>query len=810
MKTIILPTHWSIAAIAIFLVSLNSFAFQLDFTIETENTTLSGTTVVSSTRNNGDPRINASNNTMVTLNTTGSSAFTVTGVPSVGTYKLRIYHFNNGTTQDASLTVNGTTQNITLLESNFEYEDTAKFTDIDINLNAGANTISISHIGAGGSALILDYFNVSSPYNVYYISNDGDDSNDGLTPATAWETYTNVNAALATNNNGGYATGGDQFLFKSGDTFIGQLLVNRSGDPGNPIVISNYGVGNLPILTGADASIQDYVHAIKLTNTSNIILSNLAIQNDRLENDRYAVWQEENSYGILCLANKWGGITSNMVFRNLEITNILSVTIPDPSDFNGFKVTGIYFESAENHDGSTSPAATDVGFDNVLIEDCYFSNTGKAGVQAIHKGDWDATNTDWGINRNSNFIIKNNHFYRTGGSGIILSKMHNALVENNNFDQTGYDATPNNDADFFDDRLANRGSGMWVFRCKNVIAQYNRAYGAHGSNDSYGMHIDFGNEDIIYQYNYSEMNEGFVEILGENNRCTYRFNVSVNDGDRPTKGYTFWVSQYAGTGNDVSSNNSYIYNNTVYLDKNFSPDIKLYGKNIYVYNNILIEDSPSGVIGQSVDIQIDNGFQLDMSHNIWRGNVSTNFRNGTAPRWSNTNWSNSNPQIVNAGATSESGYNINNSSGAIDQGRMFTQPPFAAGGNGIFANIPVYPTEDIFGNTVDIATYPPNIGASNNFNSNSVLGVSSFEETTLFGLYPNPVKDKINLNLSQELNNPTVHVFDVMGKQVYMSNQTMNQGVNLIDLPSNIRNGIYFLKLTDTNKSQTEQFILYR
>ena len=154
-------------------------------------------------------------------------------------------------------------------------------------------------------------------------------------------------------------------------------------------------------------------------------------------------------------------------------------------------------QAEANEEDSEGNVTTEIAFDNITIEDNYFSNTGKAGVQAIHKGDFDSS--DWSVNRNRNFVLKNNHFYRTGGSGIILSKMMNALVENNNFDQTGYDATPENDADFLDDRLANRGSGMWVFRCKNVIAQYNRSYGAHGSNDSYGMHIDFGNEDIIYQ-----------------------------------------------------------------------------------------------------------------------------------------------------------------------------------------------------------------------------------------------------------------------------------------------------------------------
>ncbi|MBQ2746663.1 MAG: hypothetical protein IJF35_02995, partial [Clostridia bacterium] len=30
--------------------------------------------------------------------------------------------------------------------------------------------------------------------NIYYVSNDGDDNNDGLTPETAWKTIDRVNA----------------------------------------------------------------------------------------------------------------------------------------------------------------------------------------------------------------------------------------------------------------------------------------------------------------------------------------------------------------------------------------------------------------------------------------------------------------------------------------------------------------------------------------------------------------------------------------------------------------------------------------
>ena len=78
-----------------------------------------------------------------------------------------------------------------------------------------------------------------------------------------------------------------------------------------------------------------------------------------------------------------------------------------------------------------------------------------------------------------------------------------------------------------------RGSGLWPFDCQDVVIQENRFLNAHGPGDSYGAHIDYGNENVVLQYNFSYHNEGgFVEILGDNIRCGYRYNISVNDGYR--------------------------------------------------------------------------------------------------------------------------------------------------------------------------------------------------------------------------------------------------------------------------------------
>ena len=54
-------------------------------------------------------------------------------------------------------------------------------------------------------------------------------------------------------------------------------------------------------------------------------------------------------------------------------------------------------------------------------------------------------------------------------------------------------------------------------------------------------YIDCGKENVVFQYNYSYNNEGgFVEILGDNINCGYRYNIGVNDGYRADPNNISW------------------------------------------------------------------------------------------------------------------------------------------------------------------------------------------------------------------------------------------------------------------------------
>jgi hypothetical protein len=204
-------------------------------------------------------------------------------------------------------------------------------------------------------------------------------------------------------------------------------------------------------------------------------------------------------------------------------------------------------------------------------------------------------------------------FDNTGGAGFVPNKSEFVLVEHCTFDHTGSSV---------DSRMWKRGSGMWPFDCRNLISQYNHFMNAHGPIDSYGAHIDYGNENVVFQYNLSYNNEGgFVEILGDNIHCGYRYNISINDGyridpDGVHNGRTYNISDYCGNNGGCPSVGTFIYNNTIFIGDTIHPEIRIKPEigELHCYNNLLF-CTPDGdelpcIVGAE-------GNELNFSHNLY-------------------------------------------------------------------------------------------------------------------------------------------------------------------------------------------------
>jgi len=81
--------------------------------------------------------------------------------------------------------------------------------------------------------------------DIYYVSPQGNDANDGRSPAKAWKTVAKVSAMP-------FAPG-DQILFARGGEWRESLKASSSGAPGKPIVYAATGTGAKPKFWGSDA-----------------------------------------------------------------------------------------------------------------------------------------------------------------------------------------------------------------------------------------------------------------------------------------------------------------------------------------------------------------------------------------------------------------------------------------------------------------------------------------------------------------------------------------------------------------------------
>ena len=87
-----------------------------------------------------------------------------------------------------------------------------------------------------------DYIEVKG--QAYFVSHEGDDSQDGTTPDKAWKTLGKVSGAELQQ--------GDAVLFRRGDTFRGQIVA-KSG-----VTYAAYGAGHKPNIFAWDKKILLY------------------------------------------------------------------------------------------------------------------------------------------------------------------------------------------------------------------------------------------------------------------------------------------------------------------------------------------------------------------------------------------------------------------------------------------------------------------------------------------------------------------------------------------------------------------------
>ena len=613
--------------------------------------------------------------------------------------------------------------------------------------------------------------------NQYYLSSStGNDNNNG-SQTQPWKTLSKLsNTTLGP---------GDTVYFKKGDTFRGHYVVNGSGTEGNLITFTSYGSGNQPIISGSshDDGGGDYREAILVTNHDNMVFDGLEIQNHRTI-PRSGVG-DLVSFGIRIEVSNSNVDLNNFSFRNMTFKNVYALYWVDPADqnaFNDFEVSGLTFISSW---GGI--------INNVIVEESYFTDLQRIGVHI--KNTMGKTSTK----RNTNFVFRNNEFFQIGGTCVLPIRTENCLIENNIFNQPG--AKTN-------DKMIGRGSAVWNWYSINTIVQYNQAVNAKGILDSHGIHVDHSNVDTFIQYNYMQDCEGgFVEILGGNQRAVYRFNISVNDGWRVNPNWvnsdhTIWLNDKIGGQSGHPSYESYIYNNTVVINKSgndaFDTAIDINGQNTRIFNNIFYAVNGSGIGNQQGNYSDPN---LMMTNNLFFGNIRNNFKT------IDTNRIEVNPVFYNEQSGDQYGFQIDASSQAIDAGAAYTgnyaHPAIPVDASTIFANLEEYPTVDFFGNSLS-GDSTPNIGASNAKNGEITLSNKSDISTEKVYIQNPMISDKVVLHgVNKSYQYALVDILGRTKQQGFLEAQK-----DEIILDESLNPGIYLLQLRDKTNTITSKIVV--
>ena len=604
----------------------------------------------------------------------------------------------------------------------------------------------------------------ASTGTTYYVSSThGDDGNAGTDQNHPWKTLDKVNA-IATD-----LKPGDSVLLERGSTFQDQYLhiKDTSGTADAPITIADYGDASAkPVIAanGVKGSrwYQNYRasvgnHQNKGTVSSAILLkdvSYITVKNLEITNDDPDVYDPIDTWKWTDTADSDGtkldrsadrmdrtgvaGIAENgttMSHVTLEGLNIHDV---DGNIYNKHMANGgIYFMAHYARENKNAADNTWLQnhisrFDHITIKNNIVKDVDRWGIAVGYTAYLNFIDAAWGDGSidddliakygQTNVTIENNYVKGAGGDAITLMYCDRPVIQYNVGDSVSKHM---NDVDYPHD-AAHGGryggwvaAGIWPWRCKDPIFQYNEMYNnlnsEHGNGDGQAWDADYG-DGTLYQYNYSYGNS-FASLMICNQyaiNTTFRYNISQND----RRG----VFDLPGNGPG-----NHIYNNTVYIGKDSAVLTGRSNSQAKFENNIFINAADTKKTetwnrgnqhgGQTYDnnmyVNYANRPASD-SHAVEVADVATVLANaGHAPSAPKANGS-----VYGRSGSEFDGYKPVDGSPAINAGKVISDMNDYA------------VTNDFFGNTIKGT---PDLGAVES-NVLSVSGkVNAYETATVGG-----------------------------------------------------------------------------
>ena len=420
----------------------------------------------------------------------------------------------------------------------------------------------------------------------YYVdSKDGNDSNAGTSESKAFKTLDKVNDLNL--------EPGDNVLLKKGSVFEDQALKFTKEDSGTaeaPVKISTYGKGDRPKINtnghglwelNYGTPLDNQNHKWKGTVSSSILIEDaeyLEIEGLELTNDRKSATdtEKDKAYNDAYAMDRTGvagvakdnGTVDHIVLNDLYIHDVTG-NVYNKHMTNG----GIYFIVAKpTNEGETGIAR----YNDIQIRNCSLNTVNRWGIAVGYTYQWRQFTTgalsDAVMEKyaSSNVVIENNYLNHVGGDAITTMYLDRPLIQYNvsengseQINTTDYSQQqPRLDANGNEIGKQNVGAGrvaagIWPWKCKNAIFQYNECFttlnASKGNGDGQPWDADYG-DGTNYQYNYSHGNTASTIMFcgPESINNTFRYNISQYEDMGPL--------DPAG-----NSGNCQVYNNTFYI-----------------------------------------------------------------------------------------------------------------------------------------------------------------------------------------------------------------------------------------------------
>lgn len=305
----------------------------------------------------------------------------------------------------------------------------------------------------------------------YYVSNNGDDNNNGLTPQTAWRSINKVKTFGVKS--------GDAILFKCGDTFYGTIFFGVNFT--SPVTLSSYGEGDKPKISCYKIANDSSGWVLDSTNIYKYDLSGTGTYTGNRD-----TW--DTNVGFLKVDNSIKGVKK---FNKADLSNQWEF-------FNDNKFVFVY--STQNPTSLATDIKIAVNADiitinnNLIIKDLEIVGTGKHGINGTA----------------NDCQILNNDIHEIGGS--LLPNFGDGMVRYGNGIQL-WDKCSRN-----------------IMENNQIYDVYDVAYTMQGGSEAvWEDNVYRNNVDWNCNQSFEVWAEGTQSHKGFFN-CIYEDNISINAG----------------------------------------------------------------------------------------------------------------------------------------------------------------------------------------------------------------------------------------------------------------------------------------